>query len=247
MEKRISLDKKNSNSSHEEAYCKIFQKSIALRKAATSQHAQTKEHKQKVFAQSQSSKLLNVFCHKPNVSDSVRKTELELAVCISCHTSMFAIDHLGEVIMKNGSGSNVGEINLHRTKCCRLIDFVVAPSLKKELKHDLKEKKYSILLGELTDRSSAKHLYVSIRYFSETKNVIESALLGLIPVVSTTGESLFAELKKCLADFNLKLADCIGFNGDGASNMLGILNSVWSRVKLVSPHCILFKCICHCV
>ena len=82
------------------------------------------------------------FATNLKVSNSVRKTELELAVCISCHTSILAIDHLGEVIIKNGSGSNVGKINLHRTKCCRLIDFVVAPSLKKELKHDLKEKKY---------------------------------------------------------------------------------------------------------
>ena len=61
---------------------------------------------------------------------------------------------------------------------------------------------------------------------------IESALLSLIPVVSTTGESLLAELKKCLADFNLKLVDCIGFSSDGASNMVGTNNSVWSRVKL---------------
>ena len=154
------------------------------------------------------------------------KLNLKLAVCFSCHTSMLAIDHLGEVIKKNGTGSNVGEINLHRTKCSRLIDFVVAPSLKEELKHDLKGKKYSILSDESTDRSSAKHLCVCIRYFSKTKNVIESALLGLMPVVGTTGESLFAELKKCLADFNLKLVDCIGFSGDGASNMLGIHNSV---------------------
>ena len=139
-EKKFPCIKKNSNSSQEEAYCKICQKSIAPQKATISQHAQTKEHKQKVSAQSQSSKLLNVFRHKLKVSDSVRKAELELAVCISCHTSMLAIDHLGEVIKKNGTGSNVREINLHRTKCSRLIGFVVAFSLKEELKHDLKGK-----------------------------------------------------------------------------------------------------------
>ena len=158
---------------------------------------------------------------------------------------MLAIDHLGEVIKKHGTGSNLGEINLHRTKCSRLVDCVIAPSLKEELKHDLKGKKYSILLDESTDRSSAKHLCVCIRYFSEIKNVIESALLGLMPVVSTTGESLFEELKKCLSDFNLNLLDCIGFSSDSASNMVGMHNSVWSRVKLESPHCVLFKCICH--
>ena len=55
---------------------------------------------------------------------------------------------------------------------------------------------------------------------------IESALLSLIPVVSTTGESLFFELKTSLSDFNLDLADCVGFGSDGASNMVGVRNSV---------------------
>ena len=96
---------------------------------------------------------------------------------------------------------------MHQTKCSRLIDFVVAPSLKDELKHDLKEKKYSTFLDESTNCLSAKHLCVCIHHFSETKNVIVSALPGLVPVVSTMGESLFAELKKYLADFNLKLVD----------------------------------------
>ena len=113
MGKRISLDKKNFSSSQEHAYCKICLKSIAPLKAAISQHAQIKEHKQKLSAQSRSSKLPNVFCHKAKVPDSVRKTELELAVCICCRTRMLAIDHLGEVMKKNGTESNLGEINLH--------------------------------------------------------------------------------------------------------------------------------------
>ena len=79
---------------------------------------------------------LQVFTFKPIVPNSVRKTELELAVCIGCLTSMLAIDHLGEVIKENGTGSN--EINLHRTKCSQLIDCVIVPSLNEELKHGLK-------------------------------------------------------------------------------------------------------------
>ena len=74
---------------------------------------------------------------------------------------------------------------------------------------------------------------------------VDSALFSLIPVVSTTGEALFDALKNCLDEFNLKLSNCIGFGSDGASNMVGIRNSVWSRIKLESPNCILFKCICH--
>ena len=74
--------------------------SIAPRKAAVIQHAQTKEHKQKLNAQSQSLNIGNVFQPKPKIPDSVRKAELELAICVCCHTSILAIDHLGEVIKK---------------------------------------------------------------------------------------------------------------------------------------------------
>jgi hypothetical protein len=41
------------------------------------------------------------------------------------------------------------------------------------------------------------------------------------------------------------LANCIGFATDGASNMVGCNNSVWSRLKAVSPFCVQHKCICH--
>jgi hypothetical protein len=34
------------------------------------------------------------------------------------------------------------------------------------------------------------------------------------------------------------LANCICFATDGASNMVGCKNSVWSRLKAVSPICV---------
>ena len=127
--------KKNLHTTQENAYCKICKKSVSARKAALSQHANTKDHKLKVSAQSHSRRIVNVI--KPKIPDSVRKAELELAVCICCHTSLLAVDHLGEVMKRHAAGSTIGAINLHRTKCSRLIDFVVAPCLKDELKNDL--------------------------------------------------------------------------------------------------------------
>ena len=63
--------------------------------------------------------------------------------------------------------------------------------------------------------------------------------------MSTTGECLFGALEGCLAEFDLSLSECIGYGSDGASNMVGIRNSVWTRIQQESPHCMLFKCICH--
>ena len=206
----------------EEAYCKLCRKSIAPRKAAIIQHSKTKEHSLKANAESNTVKLDNVFI--PKVSDTTRTAELELATAVCCHSSLLCVDHLGEIIKRNGKGSTVSAINLHRTKFSRLVDAVIAPSMKADLKKDVQGKKYSILLDESTDVSTAKHL---------------------IPVVRTTGESLFSALKSCLEEFDLPLSDCIGLGSDGAANMVGARNSVWSRVKLESPNCVLFKCICH--
>jgi hypothetical protein len=41
------------------------------------------------------------------------------------------------------------------------------------------------------------------------------------------------------------LANCICLATDGASNMVGCNNSVWSRLKAESPFCVQHKCICH--
>jgi hypothetical protein len=68
---------------------------------------------------------------------------------------------------------------------------------------------------------------------------------GLIPVPECTGEKIFnlidEEIKRC----GQSLANCIGFALDGASNMVGCYNSVWSRLKAVSPFRVQHKCICH--
>ena len=111
----------------EEVYCKLCRKSIAPRKAAIIQHSKTKEHSLNANAESNTVTLENVFI--PKVSDSTHTAELELAAAVCCHSSLICVDQLGEIIKRNGKGSTVSTINLHRTKCSRLVESVIAPSL----------------------------------------------------------------------------------------------------------------------
>ena len=64
-------------------------------------------------------------------------------------------------------------------------------------------------------------------------------------MVDTAGEALFRHVKNTLENANLSLKDCIGFCSDGASNMIGCNNSLWSRIKAESPDCIRIPCVCH--
>ena len=84
-----------------------------------------------------------------------------------------------------------------------------------------------------------------VRYFSEKEKTIIDDYLGLVKVVSTTGEDLFQAIKAKLNSHGLTFSQCIGYSSDGASNVIGCQNSVWSRIKAESPNCVLLRCTCH--
>lgn len=83
------------------------------------------------------------------------------------------------------------------------------------------------------------------RYFSEQDSKILDEYLGTIEVVSTTGADLYNAVNECLAKFDLDCTNIIGFGSDGANNVSGANNSVWSRLKEASPGIVQLKCVCH--
>ena len=72
-----------------------------------------------------------------------------------------------------------------------------------------------------------------------------TTFLDLVEVSSATGEEIFQAVKKIVEDAGLDLTKCIGLASDGAANMVGCKNSVWSRMKQECPDIVLVKCICH--
>ena len=156
-----------------------------------------------------------------------------------------AVDHLGEIMVEHGKGSAIGEIRLHRTKCSQLLTKVISPAIKHELQEDAKDKGFAVLIDETTDVASKKNLCICIRYFSEQTLKVETAYVSMVEVNEATGENLFQALKAALEEIGLNLGNCFGFASDGASTMVGIRNSVWSRIKEASPNCTMMKCIYH--
>ncbi|XP_005103816.1 uncharacterized protein LOC101845565 [Aplysia californica] len=183
---------------------------------------------------------------KKTVPTEQKAAEIELAVFVACHSSISirAVDHLGEWIRQRGAGSTLGNLQLHRTKCASIIRNVLSPALKDELKKAAGGKKFTLIVDESTDVGCLKLLCLIIRYVDSEKGVVD-AFLGLVPVLETNAETLFHPMKNELETFGLSLKDCVGFASDGASVMVGVKNSVWTRIKNVSPNCIQMKCICH--
>ena len=84
-----------------------------------------------------------------------------------------------------------------------------------------------------------------IQFLSVRRKEIVTGFINLILVHEATGEKMFhltdEEIKRC----SQCLANCVGFATDGASNVVGCNNSVWSRLKALSPFCVQLKCIFH--
>jgi len=140
------------------AYCKLCRKTLQVRFSALSAHSKVTDHLARAGV-ALTTKSLHSHLRK-DMTDNVKKIELELAASMCCHCAVVTVDHIGEIISRNGAaeGSKLGTLRLHRTKCTKLITEVISPSLEEELINDLKGKPFSLLVDESTDLSSDKHL-----------------------------------------------------------------------------------------
>ena len=90
-----------------------------------------------------------------------------------------------------------------------------------------------------------KHLCMLVRFLNDKRKEIVTGFIDLIPVLEAAGERIFNLIDEKIKRCGQSLANCIGFAMDGASNMVGYNNTVWSELKAVSPFCVQLKCICH--
>jgi hypothetical protein len=84
-----------------------------------------------------------------------------------------------------------------------------------------------------------------VRFLNDKRKEIVNGFISLILVQGATGERMFNSIVEEIKRGGQSLANCIGFATDGASNMVGCNNSVWSRLKAMSPFSVQIKCIRH--
>lgn len=180
-------------------------------------------------------------------SDESKKTDISLVLFVASHGSIRSIDHLSELIQRYGEGSTLSKLKLHRTKASKLILNVIAPALLKELIEDIGDGPYSLLVDESTDVSTTKFMAYGIRYFSEREKKIITDFLGFTRVHEATAEKLHISFKAFIAENGLDLKRMVGIGTDGAANMCGKHNSLFTRLQGDVPNLMLMKCMAHSV
>jgi len=84
---------------------------------------------------------------------------------------------------------------MHRTKCAALVKKILGPHFKDELKREIEDTPFSLLIDESTDISVSKQLGVSIKYYSKSQNRIISTFLSVIEVNQSDALGLESEVR----------------------------------------------------
>lgn len=220
------------------AFCKLCKATLRAQKNDLMKHAATAKHVKNAAS-------LVVPSIKTAFSEAskIPCLEIKIAAFVACHTSVRNVDHLSELLNKEYSQGSK-DLKIHRTKCTAIIKNVIAPAILQEQIEEIKDNLFSLIIDESTDISCQKHLAICARFYSETENRIVSQFLGIVPVTVTTGEALYNAVKTFL-EAGIDLKKCFALGTNGASNLCGNNNSLYSRLKKDNSNILLIKCICH--
>lgn len=216
-------------------------------------HANSNKHKNSVKKMSASSKKVDLM-FKENLRKNQEHIDvvcanLRSALLVAEHNLSFnVIDHITKVNKINFKDSRVAEsMQLSRTKCTMIIQNVLADVITNQLKHQIKDKKVSVLLDEASDVSNKKLLCILVKYIHGNK--IKTQVLGLKEVDSDhgTAKGLYTLLEDSLTEFNIKAKNVVGYCADNASVMMGPKESVKQYLLNSNPHLISNGCICHTI
>nr|XP_027227086.1 uncharacterized protein LOC113819049 [Penaeus vannamei] len=142
------------------------------------------------------------------------------------------------------------QVALKRKKCSQQTK-VLGELLAKQLARKLQLNKFSLIIDETTDCTADRACALIVKYFDKETNTIKTSMLDIISLYDendgSSGVSLFNLITKTLNTYQIPLTNMVGFAADGASNIMGAVNSVSSRLKAHMPGITIFKCVAHSI
>lgn len=177
----------------------------------------------------------------------VKEADLRIAGFVAEHNlPILLMDHFWELLGAICSDSLIAKnIKCGRTNIKSILTNVTGETARDHICFLMNINKFSIIVDESTDRSCIKNLAVVVRVNCNNKT-IKDYFLALIPVHETTGEAIFQHIIQLFYKYKISYQEnCIGFASDGANNMMGIHNSVRTRMVEAIHNLFVMKSVCH--
>ncbi|CAH1114785.1 unnamed protein product [Psylliodes chrysocephalus] len=132
---------------------------------------------------------------------------------------------------------------MKRKKATQLVVGVIAPYFKHEIAKDLQSNMFSIIIDETTDISTKKLLILLVRYWKN--GLIQDRVFDLIEVRDASAQGMFNSLKHVLDFYQIPYTNLLGIAADNASTMMGHLNGVQAKLRVIAPHIHVQRCASH--
>ena len=181
-----------------EARCNVCNKDLRAHLNDLRRHAETEKHLKTLQTRrgmtSLQSSGFTTSSAPALTQDMIDKSfELTMSLYSAVHTNMASMDELCNIIQAKFGRTS---LNLHRTKVTALIKKVLSPHFRLELKKDLANAPFSLLIDESTDISTVKLLAVAIRYHSVEQKAIISTYLGMEEIIHADAVNIHTAIKR---------------------------------------------------
>lgn len=225
--------------------CNIY---LATKKSDLLKHANTSKHKVNSEKIS-STKTIKVLFEQQNITKEVMIADLRYSLLVVAHNFSFnSVKHVVDISKKVFNDSTIsGKIKLSRTKCSLIVKNVLSAVICDELKCQLKNTSFSVLVDESTDISNNRVICILVRFINFKNNNLTTALLDCIKIDADEGtaKGLFLLFENCIKKFSLKFENIVGYCSDNASVMMGNKESFKTYLLSKNENVIVSGCICH--
>ena len=224
-------------------YCKLCQTDISIASGGVydvRRHVDGKKHKE--YARSVASQVpikaaLQSSSASASVDRQVTVAEVYFATFIAEHNLPFAAsDHFSKLCKVMFPDSEIAKkFSSGRTKTTALVKHALAPAFNENVIATCQSSPFSILCDGGNDQMDRKFFAILVRYWDQSQRQAVTRFLALPVCNIATAEALFESLSNEIESHGIPWSNMIGYASDSASVMVGVRNSVLSRVRSKQP------------
>lgn len=201
-------------------FCKYCKCILKAHRALLIEHTKTSKHVKAAEPFSNQRQLKLQLNQASAYSLETAAAETKMILFVTCHCAIRCIDHISALIKP--IYKTTIEIKLHRSKATAILKNIIAPNFKSDLRRDVGDSFYSLLINESTDIAVLKQLGICIIYFSMLKRKVVSTFLKLESLEGGDAQSIVKAIKNTLTEYEFSIQKMRGLGTDNASVMIGI-------------------------
>ena len=182
-----------------------------------------------------------------SLEERITTAELYFTTFIAEHNLPFTVaDHFGKLCKVMFPDSEIADgFSCGRTKATSIVKYALAPEFNAQVTKACQSAPFTILCDGGNDQAGRKYFAILVRYWEKSARQAVTRFLAMPVCNVSTAEALFEAMSNELESRNIPWRNVIGYAADTVSVMVGVRNSVLSRIQQKQPNVFSLGCLCH--